>query len=79
MTDKVLAIIADVLAGNPMAPRPEVLPEHDLRADLGCDAIDLHEIAMEMEDAFGVEISDAAMERWERVADVIASVEGAKV
>lgn len=78
MPDRILAIIADVLAGNPMAPRPEVLPEHDLRADLDCDALDLHEIAMELGDAFGVEISDAAMERWERVEDVIASVEGAK-
>ena len=75
MPDRILAIIADVLAGNPMAPRPEVLPEHDLRADLDCDALDMVEIALALEDAFGVEISDAAMERWERAADVVASVE----
>lgn len=52
-------------------------PELDLRliADLGCDSLDMVEIAMAVEDEFAIEIVDEAGEKCVTVGDCLALVE----
>lgn len=47
--------------------------------DLCLDGLDRQVIAMELEDRFGIEIGDNALEQWRTIADIIATVEKACV
>lgn len=50
------------------------LPEDDLRKDLMMDGIDIAMPAMEIEDAHHIAITDAQINAWRTVADVIAVI-----
>lgn len=72
MTDasiRVLAIIAAEAGVDPAALTPATL-----LADIGCDALSVHLIAMALEDELDVAICDAAMEMWRSCGDVLASI-----
>lgn len=43
----------------------------DLRDDLGCDSLDLVELAMALEETFGIELPDNDVEKVGTVADLI--------
>lgn len=74
-TPAILSLIADQLAANhPMRVRPEVFPETSL-ADLRVDAIDRLTIALALEDAFGIVVTDEAMHAWTCAADIVATAE----
>ncbi|MNP28541.1 Acyl carrier protein [compost metagenome] len=49
----------------------EVRDDAKIRDDLGADSLDIVEIVMEIEDEFGVEISDADAEKIETVGDIV--------
>ncbi|MCC7097298.1 MAG: hypothetical protein IT472_08975 [Thermomonas sp.] len=53
----------------------EVLPHHSLADDLAVESIDLVTIAMEVEDLFGIEVTDDEVPALATVADWIALVE----
>lgn len=53
----------------------EVHPDHDLTADLNLDQISIISIALELETAFQIEITDAEAHGWETAADVMQCVE----
>ena len=42
--------------------------------DLGLDGLDRQIIAMELEDRFGIEISDNTLEQWRTIADILATI-----
>lgn len=70
------ALIAQTLAAmHPIRELPEVTPDSDLAADLGCDEIDRLCIMCAIDEAYGIELPDAAIAGWQTVRDVAASVE----
>ena len=50
----------------------------DLRLDddLGYDSLGVVEVVVDLEEEFGIEIADDAMEAWRTVGDVIKTVQG---
>lgn len=48
----------------------------DLCAELGADSLDLVEIALKLEEQFGVQVSDHAADRWRTPQDVLDTVGG---
>lgn len=75
LADKVIAVIVKEL-GEQHLLRAYLAPTPDdyLEADLGMDALDRICATVALDEAFGIELPDQAMERWERVSDVVASV-----
>jgi acyl carrier protein len=65
--EKVKEIIVEKLK---VAPE-RVTMETDFKKDLEADSIDLFELVMAVEDAFGVELDDDAVVGVETVADVV--------
>lgn len=75
LTAQIVALVAHELGCNhPTKPAPEVTAESLLVEDLGCDAIDIVCLTVAVEEALGVDISDAAAESWRDVRDIAASV-----
>ena len=56
----------------------KIVPEHTL-ADLDLSPVDRQCIAAELEEVFGIELPDVAVEGWEAVADIAASVEASVI
>ena len=54
--DRVRRVLADILD----APEEEVTPEAQLERDHGADSLDLVEIAMGLEDEFGIHVDEDA-------------------
>lgn len=69
--DKIKQIICDVL----IVDLNEVTDGARIQEDLGADSIDCVEIAMALEEEFGIEIDDAAIAKVETVDDAIELVE----
>lgn len=70
VADQVRAITATVLG---IAP-DRVVEAADFVTDLGASSLDLVELIMAIEDAFGIEISDSAAERIATVGDLQAFI-----
>ncbi len=73
---RVTKIVAEVLACDDCLQQG---PSITLRSDLGADSLDLVELAMAIEEDFGIEIPDDLdlEQAWPTVGDVIAYVEKA--
>ena len=69
--EKVVKIIVDKLG----VKESEVTPEATFTGDLGADSLDIVELIMEFEKAFGLQIPDEAAEKIQTVGDVIALLE----
>lgn len=67
LEEKVMGIIAEQLN----ITKEQCVPEAFFIDDLGADSLDLIELIMEMEDVFGVRISDEELENIRIVQDVI--------
>jgi acyl carrier protein len=68
-------ILADCIPGCPFDPE-EMQAGHDLTDDLEADSLDLVEAALALEEAFGIEISDATAEGFETVGDIVDFIAG---
>lgn len=56
----------------------EVVPTASFRDDLGADSLDVAELIMELEDNFGLEISDEEAEKISKVQEVVDYIEAHK-
>lgn len=53
----------------------KVIPQADLRNDLGADSLDAVEIVMALEDQFKIEIPESAAENIKTVGDILTYLE----
>jgi acyl carrier protein len=70
--DELLKLVAQ----NLDLPEAMVKPEATFKEDLGADSLDLVEMAMALEEKYGVDISDEDMEKFTRVQDAIDYMKG---
>ncbi len=71
MFDKIQTIIHDECG----VAREDIVPEADLRGDLGIDSMAAVNLSFEIENAFGIVISDEELATLTTVADIVALVE----
>jgi acyl carrier protein len=68
--EKVIDIIVEQLSVD----KDKVVPSASFVDDLGADSLDLVELIMEMEEAFGIEIPDEVAEKITTVQDAVDHV-----
>lgn len=71
MFETIKGIIVDTL----QVDEAEVKNSTVLREDLGADSLDLFELAMALEDEYGLEIETEALENIVTVEDIVAYIE----
>ncbi|ATY85076.1 acyl carrier protein [Kyrpidia spormannii] len=69
--DRVKRIIVDRLGVD----EDKVTMEASFKDDLGADSLDIVELVMELEDEFGMEISDEDAEKISTVAEVVRYID----
>ncbi|HON58560.1 MAG TPA: acyl carrier protein [Smithella sp.] len=67
LEEKVINIIVDHLD----ITKEECVLEASFIDDLGADSLDIVELLMEMEEAFGIEIADEELEKIRTIKDVV--------
>ena len=67
LEEKVIKLVMEQLDVN----REQCVLEASFIDDLGADSLDIVELLMEMEEAFGVEIADEELEKISTIKDVI--------
>jgi acyl carrier protein len=73
--EKVIEIIMEQLD----VTKEQCVPEASFIDDLGADSLDLVELIMEMEENFGVEISDEELQNIRTIQDVINFIRAREV
>lgn len=77
MTQGLVVKLIEGLLKDPEA-RKALSPAAELSADLGLDSLDVLELTVLVEDAFGVAIPDEDLEGVTTVADLVAVVDAAR-
>jgi acyl carrier protein len=73
-----LSELKSLLAEQLAVVESEVVPSASLVEDLGADQLDQLEIAMQVEENFGIEASDEEITGWKTVGDIIKTIDGKK-
>ena len=71
---QVLADVKQILSEHATIPPDDIQETHALLTDLGCDSLDVIEIAMEVEEHFDISVPDDQEEDLRTVADVADNV-----
>ena len=66
--------VIDIIAEKLNLSKDQIKPEASFVEDLGADSLDLVELVMAMEEAFGMEVPDEDAEKLRTVKDVIEYV-----
>lgn len=73
--ERVRQVIADNLFLDGDDRDSEIVETASLIDDLGCDSLDRVEITMALEEEFGIQLDDEAVERFRTVGDIVRAVE----
>ena len=68
--------VGEIIVEHLGCTQGEVVPEASFIDDLGADSLDIVELVMAMEEAFGVEIPDEDAERIQTIGDAISYLRG---
>ena len=63
--------LIDMLSKHTSVDRSNVTPDKDLKLDLGLDSLDVAEIVYEIEETFGISISDDSAEKIKKVSETV--------
>ncbi len=63
--------IVTILVKHTSMSRSEFTPDKDLKLDLGLDSLDVAEIVYEMEQTFGISITDESADRIQKISDTV--------
>ena len=74
--DEVMAKVRDHLAAELEVEPAEITPETRFKDDLDADSLDLYELVMELEDSYGITVSEEDASRIETVGDAVDFVLG---
>jgi acyl carrier protein len=69
--DEVLAKVRDHLSSELDVPAREITEATRFKDDLDADSLDLYELVMELEDTYGIKVSEEEAARIETVADAV--------
>ena len=69
--DEVLAKVRDHLSSELEVPAAQITEGTRFKADLDADSLDLYELVMELEDTYGIKVSEEEASRIETVADAV--------
>jgi acyl carrier protein len=72
--DEVLKLVRDHLVAELEVAPEKVLPETRFREDLDADSLDLYELLMELEDRYGIRVSEEEAAEIETVNDAVEFV-----
>ncbi|MFQ9063921.1 acyl carrier protein [Eubacterium sp.] len=67
--------IKDILAENLDLDPNTIEMTSDLATDLGADSLDAIDIVMSLEDQYGIEVPDSAIENMKTVEDIVNFIE----
>lgn len=73
--ESILRIVRDMIGTHSIAWRPVVTLDSELDRDLLCDGIERAAISLAIEDEFHIRITDAQIDAWENVSDIVATVQ----
>lgn len=75
MNQEIFEKVKKIIIENLGTEEEKIVPEASLLDQLGADSLDLVELAMNLEDEFGVKIDDADIGNLKTIADVVAHIE----
>ena len=67
--------LVTILAKHTSVDKAAFTPDKDLKMDLGLDSLDVAEIVYEMEEAFGITITDESAVRIQKISDTVDFVQ----
>jgi acyl carrier protein len=69
--DEVMKLVRDHLSTELEVEPVRIQPETRFREDLDADSLDLYELVMELEDRYGIRVSEEEAARIETVGDAV--------
>ena len=69
--DEVMKLVRDHLSTELEVEPARIQPETRFREDLDADSLDLYELVMELEDRYGIRVSEEEAARLETVGDAV--------
>jgi acyl carrier protein len=69
--DEVMKLVQDQLVTELEVDRDKIKPETRFREDLDADSLDLYELVMELEDRYGIRISEEEAAEIETVGNAV--------
>jgi acyl carrier protein len=74
--DEVMKLVRDHLSTELEVSPERIQPETRFREDLDADSLDLYELVMELEDRYGIRVTEEEASRIETVGDAVDFVTG---
>ena len=69
-------LISQIIVRHFGVEEDKITPAANFRSDMSADSLDLIDLTLSVEDAFGIEIADAAAQELHTVGDLIAFIRG---
>ncbi len=75
MSESVLEKLQKIIAEQLEIDEKDITPDSDIVDDLGADSLDIVDLVMSIEDEFGIEVPDEAVEEIKTVHDAVKYIE----